>query len=210
VTISHLPIFPLSLIAFEGEIVRLHIFEPRYKKLVEDCLNDDSCFGIPVVLNGQMLNAGTEMKIRRVVNKYPNGNLDIECMALRRFEVREFFPSRQSEDYSNAMVEYLPYIENEDKELRLRILDLIAELYQVSKTKTGVRPLESDDFIKWVHKCGLSLTQEIEIATLQNVQDRQLYLLAHLKTMLAAAIELDTMRQRIEMNGHFRILPQSF
>lgn len=85
-----LPLFPLNLIVFEKEELRLHIFEPRYKQLIAECLAEDTCFGIAAVVNNKMTRYGTEMRIEKVVKTYDGGEMDIVCRALRRFEIEEF------------------------------------------------------------------------------------------------------------------------
>ena len=46
-------LFPLSLVVFPGEELRLHIFEPRYKQLIHDCTTDNITFGIPPYFEGK-------------------------------------------------------------------------------------------------------------------------------------------------------------
>jgi Lon protease-like protein len=46
---KYLPLFPLELVVFEGETVRLHIFEPRYKQLLNEVMEEETSFGMPVV-----------------------------------------------------------------------------------------------------------------------------------------------------------------
>ena len=46
---NFIPIFPLSIVAFPGEQVNLHIFEPRYRQLIRECFDAQKQFGIPVV-----------------------------------------------------------------------------------------------------------------------------------------------------------------
>ncbi len=84
-----LPIFPLNIVAFPGEHVNLHIFEPRYKDLVNDCLEEGLTFGIAShVLN--KIELGTEVKITEVTKKYPDGRMDIKTLGLRAFSVLDF------------------------------------------------------------------------------------------------------------------------
>ncbi len=63
-----LPLFPLQSIFFPGETVPLHIFEPRYKQLINDCKNEAITFGIPVFINNGM-QYGVEVQLVEVVTK---------------------------------------------------------------------------------------------------------------------------------------------
>jgi uncharacterized protein len=67
-----LPLFPLQSIFFPGETVPLHIFESRYKQLINDCRAEAITFGIPVFINNQM-KFGTEVQLVEVVNTYGGG-----------------------------------------------------------------------------------------------------------------------------------------
>lgn len=61
-----IPIFPLNLVAYPGEKLNLHIFEPRYIQLINECNTEGKTFGIPVVNNKELLEYGTEMKLEKV------------------------------------------------------------------------------------------------------------------------------------------------
>ena len=60
---SFLPIFPLSIVVFPGEELNLHIFEPRYKQLIQDCYGENKAFGIPTVINNAVADHGTQVRI---------------------------------------------------------------------------------------------------------------------------------------------------
>ena len=62
---SILPLFPLNLVVFPEEELNLHIFEPRYKELVNDCMSKEVNFGIPSYVN-KKLELVTEMEIKSV------------------------------------------------------------------------------------------------------------------------------------------------
>jgi ATP-dependent Lon protease len=53
-----LPLFPLNLVVFPHEKLNLHIFEPRYRQLVRDCLEQNLTFGIPPFLDNYPQRAG--------------------------------------------------------------------------------------------------------------------------------------------------------
>ena len=64
---SHLKLFPLSLVSFPTKIVPLHIFEERYKNLISDCAKDKSEFGIIYQNNNALAEFGCSMKILKIV-----------------------------------------------------------------------------------------------------------------------------------------------
>ena len=63
---NFIPIFPLNVVVYPGEILNLHIFEPRYKELVKECFENKKPFGVPAVINGQVAEYGTLVTIREI------------------------------------------------------------------------------------------------------------------------------------------------
>ena len=51
---NFIPIFPLGIVVYPGEMLNLHIFEPRYKELIKDCHQQKKPFGIPAVFNNRV------------------------------------------------------------------------------------------------------------------------------------------------------------
>jgi len=203
---KYLPLFPLEIVVFEGEKVRLHIFEPRYKQLIQDVMEENTSFGMPIVFEKKLEGTGAELVNVRLIEQWPGGEMDIECEALSRFEIQDFHPLTQGKLYGGGIVRDIPFTDNEDKELKLRIADLLGELYTHTRFEGGKFPYPTDDFPVWVHKCGLQVQQEIELAALTNMYDRQLYIINHLKNLLSSLSALSDMKDKIMMNGHFKKL----
>ena len=74
---KYLPLFPLELVVFEGETVRLHIFEPRYKQLVKEVMDEGAAFGMPVVFEKKLEGTGTELGNVKLIEKLYGGEMDI-------------------------------------------------------------------------------------------------------------------------------------
>ena len=91
-----LPIFPLPLILLPGEILPLHIFEPRYRKMLKDVINDGKTFGITFFETGDgetdrpaTGTIGCEAEIREV-NPLPDGRANILTAGVTRYVLREY------------------------------------------------------------------------------------------------------------------------
>lgn len=69
--------FPLSILPLPGELVPLHIFEPRYKQLLQDAESDDINFGIFFNSTINTEKIGSLMKLESVIKRYPAGESDI-------------------------------------------------------------------------------------------------------------------------------------
>ena len=63
-------LFPLNVMILPGEKMRLHIFEPRYKQLINECLANETAFGIPYVLNSSLMSAGSEVRVNKLITRY--------------------------------------------------------------------------------------------------------------------------------------------
>lgn len=205
----YLPLFPLETVVFEGEELRLHIFEPRYKQLIRECLEGDLCFGIPVVIDQKLEGSGTELRVEKLIQTFPGGEMDIVCRGLRRFVLEDFIEQPAGKPYAAGFVEFLPFVSDEDKELKLRIQDLLEELYRLSGAAREKLPENLDDMTQWIHKCGLTVLQESECARLQSLSDRQLYLIHHLKEMVRTLEGVNKMKELIRLNGHFKKFSQT-
>jgi len=79
-----IPLFPLNIVAFPGEEINLHIFEPRYKQLINDCLDNKTTFGIPSYVKSK-IDLGTETEICSITKKYPDGRMDIKTRGVKVF-----------------------------------------------------------------------------------------------------------------------------
>ncbi len=99
---DRLPLFPLALVLYPDEPVPLHIFEPRYRKMVQACLDDDLPFGIVFANDGDLAPVGCAARIRRVLARYDDGRMDIVAVGEDRFRIVEVF---RDEAYLTAEVE---------------------------------------------------------------------------------------------------------
>jgi hypothetical protein len=73
----HIPIFPLAILPIPGELVPLHIFEPRYKQLLQDAETDDITFGIYFSHEMNLASIGSLMRVESIIKRYPGGESDI-------------------------------------------------------------------------------------------------------------------------------------
>ena len=86
---SLLPIFPLELVLLPGVPLPLHIFEPRYKEMIAECLEQKKPFGVVRASSDGVANIGCTAEIMSVTKKYDDGRMDILTRGVERFEVIE-------------------------------------------------------------------------------------------------------------------------
>jgi Lon protease-like protein len=86
-TADHFPLFPLPLVALPSEQVRLHIFEERYRVMINQCLEEDSEFGIVWLAEDELKEVGCACAIERVLDRLEDGRLNILARATRPFRL---------------------------------------------------------------------------------------------------------------------------
>jgi Lon protease-like protein len=91
---SLLPLFPLDLVLFPGTPMPLHIFEPRYKEMIGECLSEKAHFGIVRAQESGVAEIGCTAEIIAVTKEYEDGRLDIVAEGKNRFEVMELNQER--------------------------------------------------------------------------------------------------------------------
>ena len=84
-----LPLFPLDLVLLPGTTLPLHIFEPRYKEMISECLTANAPFGIVRAKEGGIAEIGCTGEIVTVAKKYDDGRMDIVTQGAQRFEVMQ-------------------------------------------------------------------------------------------------------------------------
>jgi len=82
-----LPIFPLDLVLLPGTPLPLHIFEPRYKEMIAECLEQKKPFGVVRASDEGVADIGCTAEIMSVTKKYDDGRMDILTRGVERFEV---------------------------------------------------------------------------------------------------------------------------
>jgi ATP-dependent Lon protease len=82
-----IPLFPLEVVLLPGTPMPLHIFEDRYKEMVGAAIENKSEFGIVQAGEKGILNIGCTATVERVVNRYPDGRMDLVVVGRRRFEI---------------------------------------------------------------------------------------------------------------------------
>lgn len=90
-----IPLFPLDTVLFPGAALPLHIFEPRYREMIGECLAEEKQFGVVRGEADQMAFIGCMARIVRVVEAYPDGRMDILCEGMQRFEIDGLDDSRE-------------------------------------------------------------------------------------------------------------------
>jgi Lon protease-like protein len=123
-----LPLFPLNLVAFPYQNLNLHVFEPRYKELISDCIENNSTFAIPSYVQNKV-EYGTEMEIREVSKKYDDGKYDIKTRGKRVVKVLDMENPYKNKKYAIGAIEEIPNKNNGDIILKEAEFKFLMQLY---------------------------------------------------------------------------------
>jgi Lon protease-like protein len=205
---NFIPIFPLNVVVYPGEILNLHIFEPRYKELVKECFENKKPFGIPAVINGQVAEYGTLVTIREIAQEYDNGEMDIITDGTIVFRILEIIKKIPDKLYSGAIVNYPENAEVYHRnDLMQVVIKAIRELHRILNISKDFRkPDEELNAYDLAHHAGLSIEEEYEMLALFREEQRQEYLKRHLGKVLPVVVEMEVLKGRIMLNGHFKNL----
>ncbi|MDO6392209.1 LON peptidase substrate-binding domain-containing protein [Pontibacter sp. BT731] len=209
---KYLPLFPLNIVVFPGEKLNLHIFEPRYKQLVYDCLESGNTFGIPTFINNSVGLYGTEIKLLQVEKKYESGEMDIRTQGLGIFKILEFEKQAPGRLYAGGQVEEVENLADEDIVTKEQIREKLRELY----TALGISNIFLDlpeNFTSYDvgHHLGLNTEQEYTLLQCNSEGLRQEMILQHLLQVLPIVAETEKLKERVKLNGHFKNLtPPNF
>jgi hypothetical protein len=206
-----LPLFPLNLIAFPMEDLNLHIFEPRYRELVNECLDNGTTFGIPTFLDGRLPGFGTEVKILSLSKRYEDGRMDVHTQGIRAFRILDFQNPVEMKLYSGGVVELLPE-PPVSPAVMIGLTERVKTLYNLLGETNSFDVNKPQPYsFQIAHKIGLSLEQEYNLLKIPTEAERQGFLIQHLERIIPVLQEVERTKDRIKLNGHFKNLdPLSF
>ena len=87
-------LFPLGMVLLPHERVPLHIFEDRYKELIQECVGAEQPFGLILAEEDELADVGTLARVEDVTRRFPDGRMNILVEGLQRFRVVELTDGR--------------------------------------------------------------------------------------------------------------------
>ena len=204
---NFIPIFPLGIVVYPGEQLNLHIFEPRYKQLINECYAAKKPFGIPTVIENKLKDHGSLVEITEVTTVFDNGEMDIKTRGLRIFRILEVIREVPDKLYSGAIVNYPETYEQGNPELMRKVMKGIRELHQLLKVNKDFK--KTDEALRAydvAHHIGMSLEEEYELLGLADERQRQEYLKRFLAKVIPMVTGMEQLKEKIKMNGHFKNL----
>jgi Lon protease-like protein len=198
-----IPLFPLDVVLFPGMALPLHIFEPRYKLMIQRCIQEKLEFGVILALAEGLAKAGTTAAIVSVVRTYPDGKMDILTEGRSRFQPISVI---EEQPYFEATVEYLEDQKTEENlEEQARLLDLYDKCHWLIRGRAP-DPIELRPGATLAFQIAASLPFELEYrqALLERRAEweRQVGLLQRLSEWLPQLQKLQYARRKGAGNGH--------
>jgi Lon protease-like protein len=198
-----IPLFPLDVVLFPGTPLPLHIFEPRYKEMIGECLAQQHNFGVVRSLEQGLAEVGCTAEIVSVVKEYPDGRLDLVTEGRKRFELL-----RVNEERSFLRGEIL-IIEDEpgapSPQDTARATRLHSELLAVAGAKQDLSAADPAN-LSFFFAASLPLDPDFKqkILALRSESERLSLLIQYFETILPNVQRAARARERAGGNGHAR------
>ena len=203
--INFIPIFPLSIVVYPSETLNMHIFEPRYKEMIHDCIEAKKPFGLITVIDNNIQEYGTLMEILEITKTYDNEEMDIKTKGKKIFKTLEHIHQIPDKLYKGAIVSYPKNQLKGRRHMMNKIISLMNVLHDLLKLKNPEKKADSDLWSYDIaHRLGMTLEQEYELLSFTDELHRQEYLRRHLTEVIPVVIEMEALKRKIKLNGHFK------
>lgn len=204
-----LPLFAIPMVMFPGESAGLHIFEERYKQMLEHCTvggleAKERHFGVNYRSEEEMQPTGCAVRIEQIVRTYEDGRSDIVVHGVRRYRVLK---AVAEDPFPTAEVQY---ITDEEEKLELTLRERAVALHRRhDELKRGMTP-----HYEFPSHMPLSFTLAIRSALepiqrqrlLEMVSENQrlLALVEFYRSAISTIMEEEAIKTTIGSNGHFK------
>ncbi len=200
---SEIGLFPLGVVLLPTERLPLHIFEERYKELIGECLQADRDFGLVFADDDGMRAAGTRAEVVEVLERFPDGRLNIVVEGKDRFRIVEVTSGRS---FDTAIIEDL----SDEDEKDTPVQDDLAECLQAYRRLAEAAGAQPDDFdpgagsVAFQIAAVIDFTPELkqELLELRSEGERLAKLSGLLDRAVDAVLLQRTARERAAGNGH--------
>jgi Lon protease-like protein len=200
---SELPLFELPVVLLPGELMPLHIFEERYKRMIGHCLETEEPFGI--VLrddDGSARRIGCTARVTEVLERFEDGRMDIIVTGEEPFRVLERF---DGDDYPAGEVEAVPQTETEepdDSEAANDARETFADLVRrVSGTEPEIEGLEESDAYTIAGRVELPVLTKQRLLELRSEAERMKLLGQALHDLVGLLKRSREIAEAAKMNG---------
>jgi len=199
--LSLLPLFPLEVVLLPGTPLPLHIFEPRYKEMIRECLTNEAPFGVVRALEEGIAEVGCTAEIITVTKEYPDGRLDLIAEGRKRFEVVEL-----NEERSFLRAEVLLVPDEPGalvQEERVKAIQLHLEILSLAGAVQDLSAADQNQLSFYLAgSLPLDLDFKQKLLAMRSEGERIQAVAAYLETILPKLRRVARARQKAGGNGH--------
>jgi len=198
---SLIPLFPLDVVLFPGTPLPLHIFEPRYKEMIGECLTQQRPFGVVRALEQGLAEVGCTAEIITVVKEYADGRLDIVTEGRKRFELLGVNQERSFLQAEILMIDDEPGAPPQQD--TARAIQLHSELLAIAGAAQDLSA--ADPSVLSFYLAGslpLDLDFKQKLLSLRSEPERLSLLIAYFETIIPNLQRAARARQTSGGNGH--------
>jgi Lon protease-like protein len=203
--LSDIPLFPLNVVLLPGAPLPLHIFEERYKQMVNECLEQESEFGMVLADESGTRRVGCTARIVELVERYEDGRMLILVEGSRRFKLNNILTGKP---YYMGEIEYLEEEPEEDvntlAEECIALLERVVEAATEGSVGIEIEPPYRNLSFAIAGRVEFDLETRQQILELTSEKER----LQKVKALLTAAAQrLERERQareKAQTNGYLR------
>ena len=199
-----LPIFELPLVLLPGELLPLHIFEERYKRMIGHCLEAEEPFGIVFRdEDGSARRIGCTARVTQVVEQFDDGRMNIVVAGEEPFRVLDRF---EDPEFPSGEVEPIDLdgdaLDGATEDAGDMARDAFAELVErVSGEAPDTAELAGDDAYAIAARVELPAETKQRLLELRSEPERMRVLARALKALVDAVERSEEIAERAKMNG---------
>jgi Lon protease-like protein len=196
-----IPLFPLDVVLFPGAPLPLHIFEPRYKEMISECLVQQRTFGVVRALDQGLAEIGCTAEVITVVKEYPDGRLDLITEGRERFELLRVNQERSFLQAEVLMIDDEPG--TTPRADTARAVQLHSELLAIAGATQDISAADSSVLsFHLASSVPLDLDFKQKLLSLRSEPERLTLLISFFETIIPNLRRAAGAREKAGGNGH--------
>lgn len=190
-------LFPLRVFLLPGEQTTLHIYEPRYLQLINECNKSENYFGIPFQGKTTLSEFGSLVKILQILKNYENGELDILVECDQNFKINQFEAKKEDKLYPSGTISLIKDISFNPEKILLQQVSLYLQLLLDKDITNELSELLSEKNI--INVVNLSDDEKIKFLRYNNERKNE-FMLRKIKFMLILLKQEKKVEQNFYLN----------
>jgi len=193
--LDNIPLFPLNIVALPRDRIPLHIFEPRYKRMIKDRIKTGAPFGIVLRDEKGVKSIGCSVKIIRVLKEHPTGEYDIIVQGQRCFRIKD-----KVQENDKLWIGNVSYLEDQEsattdllEKTRDQYLHILLKLGLNEDMERHMAKNQSFDFVELINLPNKIKQKLIET----NDENQRLKVISRIFTGVMSMVSFGTNGQQI-------------